>query len=330
VDVGSAEGLREELALGLAVPYEDLPALEKRHEPRALEVHDAGDDGLADPSRLDEVGEADRLDYIRVVRGAEVQEGDLLLVDARAGELQGADQLVGHAAAGEIAEGIARIGELGIYDRHRARRIARLEAMVVHDDDVDHELGRPRDLGVVRDAAIHGDHEGAARRGEFLDRGLREPVCLVRPGEPPRDVEAELLQGLGHEDGARHPVGVPIPEDEDLLPLVHGEEDAVDGVLHLGEEEGVVEVARIVLQIKQELLRLGDAAPGEDGGGEGIDSVAGGEVLDEEGRDFFFCPFHSSLISFRTRGAAAGLSALYVTADSTRGRAAASEASSLP
>ena len=84
-----------------------------------------------------------------------------------------------------------------------------------------------------------------------------------------------LAQGLDHEDGARDPVGVAVAEDEDLLALVGGEEDAVDRVLHLREEEGVAQVAGIVLEVVEELGRVGDAAAREDGGGEEVEAVAG-------------------------------------------------------
>ena len=50
--------------------------------------------------------------------------------------------------------------------------------------------------------------------------------------------------------------------------------------LHLREEEGIAQVPRIVLEVEEELGRIGNAAAGEDGGGEEVEAVAGRQLLD--------------------------------------------------
>ncbi len=273
--------------------------MQEGHEAGAAKVDHAGDDGLPDAARLDQVGEPDRLDGVGLVYGADVEECHVLLVDAGAGELQGRGELVDDAAAGEVAKRVARIGQLGVDDGEGRRGIPGLEAVMVGDYHVDAERRGALHLGVVGDPAVDGDNESAALGREGLHRGYREAVGFLGDRYAPGGLDAELGQGLDHEDGRRDSVGVAVAEDEDLLALVGREEHAVDRVLHLREEEGVAEVAGIVLEEEKELRRVRDASAREYRGREEVEAVAARQLLHRLGRYVFLVPIHSAAFILR-------------------------------
>jgi hypothetical protein len=227
-------------------------------------------------------------------------------------------------------EGIARISQLGVDDGERPRRQARLEHVVVDYDDVDSLLPRVLDLGVVGNAAVHGDDEAAVLGGEFVYGRAGKAVFLVLLGQAVRSLEADPGQCLDHERRRRDTVGVPVAEDEDLFLLVGGEQDAVDGVLHLREQEGVPQETRIVFEVVEHVLGRKHASPHEYRRRQEVEPEALRQLAHGLGGDVPLVPPHSAEISLMISGADAGLAGPMDSAPETRSHAASSEPASLP
>ena len=138
---------------------------------------------------------------------------------------------------------------------------------MVGDDDIDAQLHRPVYLKIVGDAAVHGDDEGAVVGGEFLHRLHGKAVGVLSAGNAPAHINAQLLEAAVEDGGAGDAVHVPVAENQHLLPLVPGCENAVHRILHTGKQEGTVEETEVVLQIIQNIAAAGDVPAGKDGGG---------------------------------------------------------------
>ncbi len=198
---------------------------------------------------------------------SDVQEGDWLLVQFRSAEGEGPGQLVGDAGAGQVAERVTAAFDFGVDHGQGGGRLGRLQLVVIADDDVHAQLGGALNLGVVRDAAVHGDDQAAARRRELFHRLDREAVGLLAAGHPPSRLDLRRRESFHHEGGGRYAIGVAVAEDHHLLALVGGEEDAIDRVFHGLEKKGIVQVAGVVLQVIEHLTRFSHLAAREDGGG---------------------------------------------------------------
>ena len=146
--------------------------------------------------------------------------------------------------------------------------------MVVQDDDVHAALRERSNGGGGGGTAIHGQEQGGRRARQAMVHGLgAQAVAFVHAvGEVGADVPAKGAEDLQQQRGGGNTVHVVVPEDDDGLVAAAGQEKALDGSGHVGQQERVGQVLEPGLE--------------EGCGGGGVSQATVQEALGEERRDF--------------------------------------------
>ena len=132
-------------------------------------------------------------------------------------------------------------------------------------------------LGDGGDAAVDGEHERHAVRGEPVDRVGGEPVALLEPArQVPRRVDAELAQRQHGERGGRDAVDVVVAVHAHALAALGGGAQALDGGRHVAEQQRVV-AGLLALEERSGRRRVGVAAAREDARGDLAHAELAGE-----------------------------------------------------
>ena len=168
------------------------------------------------------------------------------------------------ADGGEMAEAGEIVEPVGIDHRERGRKRLVGEMMIDHD----HVEAEPLRFGerlVARGAAIDGDEERGALRGE---RAHRVDVGTVAFEQPVGNVDERPQPGMAQEArqrrGGGRAIDIVVAEDRDRLAAPDGVGDARGGGRHVGQHirighqraHGRIEEGRHVLDL--------DSAPGQD------------------------------------------------------------------
>ncbi len=128
--------------------------------------------------------------------------------------------------------------------------------MVVADDEIDAAGGCILDFVDGLDAAVEYDDELDAVVGRIVDDVARYAVALVVAGGYVEiNLGVEILEIAVYERHGSGAVDIVVAVHEYLLFGAHGAVEAVDGLVHVGHEEGVVEVAQ---RWMEKFLGLGD------------------------------------------------------------------------
>jgi len=123
-------------------------------------------------------------------------------------------QLEGHSTAAQLAEGIGRIGALGIDDRHAAGERAFLRLVVVGNHHIDTQAGELLDPLVRAGTGVDAHDQGGARFTHFLERVRTECIpVLVAIGDVPAHLRTHETQGLDEDRRARHTIHVIVAMD---------------------------------------------------------------------------------------------------------------------
>ena len=170
--------------------------------------------------------------------------------------LQRADDLEGHTHAGQLPEGILVVYPTGV--DHGGRHGKDLLALVVVcDDQLEAQLFCVFGLFFSGDATVHRDEQAAALVVEGLDGRLVEAVAFA---QTVRDVigavGTHFSQILDHDAGGGDTIHIIVAVNGDLLFVFDGLTDLVNGLVHVLQQEGIMNA----------LYRLGHEIPGFFGG----------------------------------------------------------------
>ena len=156
--------------------------------------------------------------------------------------LQGHDQLQSHPRPGKVLIRAVVIGLVGIYHRIGAGD-AFLGAVVVGDNHVYPQLGRPLHFVYRSDAVVHRDNQG----DPLLVKGFHgvevHPVTFPFPlGDIVHHIGTHGLQ-IGEQDGGGcDAVGVVIAVNRNFLKVVNGPADPLHGLVHVLHQKRVGEL----------------------------------------------------------------------------------------
>ena len=163
-------------------------------------------------------------------------------------------QLEAHAATGQVVERIVAVFPLGIQDRDRFRK-SLFRKMVVADNHIDSLVAGVFHLFDGLDAAIQGDDQGETVVRGPVDAFVGDAVPLVISV---RDVIVDLLrktpqEGIdqGHRRGTIHII---IAIDQDLFALGNRLADPLHGGVHIGHQEGIVQIIQAGTEERAGLL----------------------------------------------------------------------------
>ena len=170
---------------------------------------------------------------------------------------------VDDAGGAEIAEAGKIVLPVGVDERERVGQVFR-RLVVVEDDDVEAEPLRLGDRLVADGAAIDGDDEARAARGEGGHRLAVGAVALDDAiGNVDRGRAAAGFEIFAQQRRARRAVDVVVAEDRDALAALDGALEARRRRLHVAQREGIGhQLAQGRLEIARDLVER-DAAPRE-------------------------------------------------------------------
>ena len=190
--------------------------------------------------------------------GVIVQNG--LLVAA-----EGAGQLEGHAHAGEIFVGVTAVGPVGIHHGNGGGEPV-LALVMVGDDQIDAHFPAQLRLGNGGDAAVHTDDELDPLVMKLVDGNGVQAVALLQPGGNVADAIGTLTaQEVRQHTGGGDAVYVIVTEDGDFLPPVDGQTHPSGGQVHVGHQEGVIQLGAAV-EVRVCLPGVRHAPGGQDHG----------------------------------------------------------------
>lgn len=214
------------------------------------ERHDVGDDAHGgEGEQFDQQGAERRVDLVAAARECGQSPRELVR-DARAAEVW---ERIGRATGRERVHECEGFGQIG----------DRLGRRVVVGDD---EVAAPG-LGFAGgnrcgDAAVDADDE-VVLVGKFGDGVAVEAVALFEAvGQVgcEANVGLEGMKQVPEDGGGRDAVNVVVGVDDDGLVALKGVEDACRGLVEVGHERWIMEIAERGV----EKARVGDAAGGED------------------------------------------------------------------
>ena len=159
-------------------------------------------------------------------------------------DAEGLHELVAHAASAEVGAGVGGAFQLGVEDGGCRRQLL-VGHVVVADDEVDAQLLGVGYLLVGLDAAVEDDDKLHALLGGQVDGGFGDAVALiVARGDVVVYLGVVVLQVAVHERHGRRAVHVVVSVDHDSFFGPHRSVEPVYSLVHVGHEEGVVEVAQ--------------------------------------------------------------------------------------
>ena len=180
-------------------------------------------------------------DVGRDADGAEVEQGDELRELDAVADGEGLHQLEAHAATAQMLVGIGVVGTLCVEDGYGGGQL--VARHVVADDEVDAFLLGVGYLVGSLDAAVEHDDEADARLAGIVDALPRDAVAVfVAVGDVVVDVAVELLQEAVDQCHGGASVHVVVAIDEDAFLAAQGFVQSAHGLLHVLEEERVVQV----------------------------------------------------------------------------------------
>jgi hypothetical protein len=136
--------------------------------------------------------------------------------------------------------------------------------VVVGDDEIQAKLPRPAGRLHAADAAVHGDDEPRPVRVKPLDRGRLQTVSVAHPlGDEVHHVGAGKFERPAEDDGRGDAVHVVVTVHGNPLAPGNRRQDALDGVVHAGEAERVMEVVERRREEPAGGVEIAQAADGE-------------------------------------------------------------------
>jgi hypothetical protein len=213
---------------------------QQRAQPRPPCAGERRQPGAHEPAVLaaqrDAVGDGRQRDEVEVLVGAR-------RVRPRGLEQRGR-QLVGDAGRAEVGTRVA--AERRMDQRRAGQRAVGARGVMVGDDDVEAGRPGPRDLLDGGHAAVHGQQQPGAARGQPVDGGRAEAVAVLRPArEVPVHGGAEVAQHADEDRRRGDAVDVVVAVDRDPRAGADVAQDDLDSLGHPGEGGRVVAVLRV-------------------------------------------------------------------------------------
>ena len=155
----------------------------------------------------------------------------------------------------------------------------RSRLVVVYDDDLGSKAVGLGDLGIVRNATIHGDDELDTLGDSLLNCVGTEAIAVI---DAVRyvvvDISAELVEEAGQQGGGGDAVGVIVTVNEDGLIAPDGHDNALGGGAHVGKLEGVAQGVEVSAEEFADGLRCGDAPRTQNRRDEGVYAGGSGKL----------------------------------------------------
>jgi len=177
-------------------------------------------------------------------------------------------QLERDADAGQVLVGIAAVVALRV-DHGKAIGQIGIRLVVVGNDQVDAQVAGPaRRLGAA-DAAVDRDDQLHPFGVQAIDGVRLQAIAVGQPlGDEVADVGAQQLERPPQDDGGGDAVNVVVAVDRNALLRGDGGQQPIGCLAHVGQAERVQQLVERRLQETRRLVRVGEAANGQQPGGD--------------------------------------------------------------
>ncbi len=201
-----------------------------------------------------------------------MQQKALLTIEIRLAETQCPNHLGYDTTTGQMLEGVSGTRHFGI-DDGQGRRQGITADVMIKDDRIDAEAVGMGNLRKIGNAAIDGDHQRDLVFMSLVNARESHAIRIVTFGQLIGNIQTHAPQFLDQQCSAGNTIHIAISDDAHLLPFCNRFIDAVDHLFHVIEEEGVVQIGKLLLQKKLYLFAGCLTSSCQNGGTQYIQSV---------------------------------------------------------